>query len=85
MTEKIRGKVLEFADIAKVCPERLQEKCFEVLLTHYLNQIGAKTKSEGEEKLKEKEEENKGKGSEEKDIIEKDLRVKEKIEGQVLQ
>ncbi len=75
MTEKIKEKVLEFADIAKVCPERLQEKCFEVLLTHYLNQIGAKTKSEPEEKLKEKEE-YKGKESKEKDIIENDLHVK---------
>lgn len=39
LAEELKAKVLEFAAIAKGCPENLQEKCFEVLLRHYLDSL----------------------------------------------
>ena len=35
--EDIKSKVLELASIAKECPENLQVKCFELLLTDFLS------------------------------------------------
>ena len=34
--KQIKDKILEIADIAKVCPDNLQVVCFETLLKHYL-------------------------------------------------
>ncbi len=39
LAEELKAKVLAFATIAKACPENLQEKCFEVLLRHYLDSL----------------------------------------------
>src|SRR5258706_13435167 len=41
MEENIKEKVLEFASIAKECPENLQENCFELLLSNYLKQLNS--------------------------------------------
>lgn len=41
LADELKTKVLEFAAIAKVCPENLQEKCFELLLRHYLDSFTA--------------------------------------------
>jgi hypothetical protein len=35
----LKKVVAEFADIAKTCPENLQQKCFELLLSDYLEFI----------------------------------------------
>jgi hypothetical protein len=37
--ENIKNKIQEFTSIAKECPENLQEKCFELLLSKYLDEI----------------------------------------------
>ena len=39
MSDELKAKVREFATIAKECPQHLQEKCFEVLMTDYLNSL----------------------------------------------
>lgn len=39
--ENLKDDVLELAAIAQGCPETLREKCFELLLTHYLREIEA--------------------------------------------
>jgi hypothetical protein len=39
---ELRADVLEIADIAKACPPNLQERCFDVLLTNYLNELKVK-------------------------------------------
>jgi hypothetical protein len=36
--QDLKARVLEFASIAKECPDNLQEKCFELLLTDFLSQ-----------------------------------------------
>lgn len=40
----LKADVLELAAIAKECPEGLKDKCFELLLSHYLKQLEAGTK-----------------------------------------
>jgi len=40
--KEISAKVREFVEIAKLCPDNLQEKCFEVLLSKHLDQIQGK-------------------------------------------
>ena len=40
----LKTDVLELAAIAKECPEGLKERCFELLLTHYLKQMETETK-----------------------------------------
>jgi len=46
----MKDKVLEIADIAKACPENLQEICFETLLKHFLAGLApAPVKSKKEE------------------------------------
>lgn len=44
MNDKIKEKVLESMKIAKDCPENLQEKCFELVLSFYLGQLESKPK-----------------------------------------
>jgi hypothetical protein len=39
----LKTDVLELAAIAKECPEGLKERCFELLLTHYLKQVETET------------------------------------------
>lgn len=80
MTEEIKNKVLEFASIANECPENLKEKCFELLLSYYLDSLYGK-KLKKEEPIKDNEpdriEDNvqeKVKGQD--DILEKDIHVK---------
>jgi len=41
----IKQKIAEFVALAKDCPEKLQEKCFAVLLDDYLQQIRTKRSS----------------------------------------
>jgi hypothetical protein len=40
----LKTDVLELAAIAKECPDGLTERCFELLLTHYLKQMETATK-----------------------------------------
>jgi len=80
MPDKIKDKVLEFAAIAKECPENLQLKCFELLLSDYLNQMSAKIEKKREDKKEEpsppsSDDSSKGDRGQE-DILEKDLHVK---------
>ena len=42
----LKSDVLELAAIAKECPDGLKDKCFELLLTHYLKQLESGAKSE---------------------------------------
>lgn len=37
----LKAKVLEIAEIARICPENLQGVCFELLLRHYLESLSA--------------------------------------------
>lgn len=37
MDESLKDKIIELADIARTCPDNLQEKCFELLLSDFLN------------------------------------------------
>lgn len=81
MAETLKQKVLEFVAIAKECPESLQEKCFELLLSDYLAR--ERPKSKEKEKKAEPEAEEKGekppeKPSQQEDIQETDLHVKAK-------
>lgn len=80
MTDKIKEKVLEFAGIAKECPENLQVKCFELLLSHYLNQLSVKIEKKHEEKKDEPSPPAVDKSSEgshnQEDIFERDLHLK---------
>lgn len=84
--QDLKEKVLEFASIAKECPDNLQEKCFELLLADFLSQQLTqpkknKPKLETEDEVKD----DTAKGAEGKmvepkqeDIQEKDLHVKVK-------
>jgi hypothetical protein len=79
--QNLKEKVLEFAEIAKHCPENLQEKCFELLLSDFLSQQSPKSKTK-KEKPEFDEEEKVTDGGEKKteskqeDIQDKDLHVK---------
>lgn len=42
MSEKLKQKIEEFVALTKDCPENLQEKCFELLLSDYLQQLRPK-------------------------------------------
>jgi len=82
MTDKIKEKVLEFAAIAKECPENLQVKCFELLLSNYLNQLSTKLEKKHDDKKDvtpppevEKPPED---SNNQEDILERDLHVKVK-------
>jgi hypothetical protein len=41
LPEDLKADVLEIASIAKGCPDNLQERCFELLLSHYLDGLRA--------------------------------------------
>jgi hypothetical protein len=84
MSEKLKQKIMEFVALAKDCPENLQEKCFELLLADYLQQLRPKAPSVREDANKQakptgdeakKEGENK-KTPKQEDIAETDLHVK---------
>jgi len=78
MIDKFKKKVAEFAEIAKSCPENLQEKCFEILLSHYLDTLtradtagvdvtaGEGKKKEGKERPRVKQQ----------DVIQEDIHLK---------
>ncbi len=84
----IKDKVLEFAGIARECPENLQEKCFELLLSNYLSQQNPEPKHKKEKhEVDDEQEKPKGDGekkpeskpeSKQEDIQERDLHVKVK-------
>jgi hypothetical protein len=81
MTEEIKSKVHEFASIANECPENLREKCFELLLSHYLNSLyHLKTKKEENkpDPAAQNQSSNLKKDEDKKqdDILEKDIHVK---------
>lgn len=81
--EDLKSKVLEIASIAKECPENLQEKCFELLLTDFLSRQHPshhkkKDKQEKDEEVEQTQEQkdNNNGSTSQKDIQEKDLHVK---------
>jgi hypothetical protein len=39
MSHNLADKIAEFAKLASACPEKLQEKCFELLLADYLSRV----------------------------------------------
>jgi hypothetical protein len=45
LPSNLKDDVLELAGIAKECPEGLKDKCFELLLSHYLRQLESKDRS----------------------------------------
>lgn len=82
MSEKLKQKIVEFVALAKDCPENLQEKCFELLLADYLQQLRPKALGVAEEAKQPKlGDEDKKVGEDKKtpqqeDIAETDLHVK---------
>jgi hypothetical protein len=52
LPEYLKADVLELAAIAQECPETLREKCFELLLTHYLRgfEVDEKAQSKPDDK-----------------------------------
>ena len=79
MTDELKKKVAEFAKIASTCPEKLQEKCFEVLLSYYLSAQqpeGRRGKADVVTSTPVKE--LPGTHPEQRDIEEKDIHVKAK-------
>lgn len=83
MSENLKQKIMEFAALAKNCPDNLQEKCFELLLADHLQQLHPKAPSivEDAKRLKPTDEEDKNGGEKKKipqqeDIAEIDLHVK---------
>ncbi len=45
LPSELKDDVLELAGIAKECPDGLKEKCFELLLGHYLRQLELKDRA----------------------------------------
>lgn len=83
MSEKLKQKIMEFVALTKDCPENLQEKCFELLLADYLEQLHPKAPSVAEDaklpKLTRDEDKKEGedkKTPQQEDIAETDLHVK---------
>lgn len=83
MSEKLKQKIVEFVALAKDCPENLQEKCFELLLADYLQQLRPKAPGVAEDakqpKLTGDEDKKEGEGKktpQQEDIAETDLHVK---------
>ena len=82
MSEDLKARVLELAAIAKQCPENLQEKCFELLLRHYLDSLlvpktppkPSEPKSQPEHEKEKKLSDENGKGQD--DLKVSDLHVK---------
>lgn len=83
MSDKLKQKVLEFVAIAKECPENLQEKCFELLLSNYLAVIDKPSKADAERIEKDANNQSTKINKEERetnqeDILETDLHIKVK-------
>lgn len=84
MPEKLKQKVLEFVAIAKECPDNLQEKCFELLLSNYLVQLSNKTSKDDADRVEKDVVEQGAKTKKEEreanqeDILEADLHIKVK-------
>jgi hypothetical protein len=84
MPDTLKQKILEFVAIAKECPESLQVKCFELLLSDYLSRQhpkGSEKEKKAEDKKQQSSEEPKAeieskKGAQQEDIQETDLHVK---------
>ena len=83
MSEKLKQKIMEFVALTKDCPENLQEKCFELLLADYLQQLRPKIPSVAEDikqpKITVDEDKKEGedkKAPQQEDIAETDLHVK---------
>jgi hypothetical protein len=80
MTEKLKQKILEFVGLAKECPGNLQAKCFELLLSNYLENLKPKLSTDGDNKKTQKQEEKSNleekKKPQQEDILETDLHVK---------
>jgi hypothetical protein len=83
MSEKLKQKIVEFVALTKDCPENLQEKCFELLLADYLQQLRPKALGVAENvkqsKLTNDEDKQEGedkKTPQQEDIAETDLHVK---------
>lgn len=62
LSNNLKADVLEIAAIAKECPDGLRDKCFELLLSHYLKQLEPEneqliTKESGGDSEDEKEDE----------------------------
>lgn len=80
----LKDKILEFASIAKECPENLQEKCFELLLSNFLSEQNPEPKIKKEKHSEDVEHEkpkvNSGETPESKqsEIQERDVHVKVK-------
>ena len=78
MIEELKKKIAEFSKIAKTCPENLQEKCFEILLSNYFRGVPMLPPKEKETGITEKEEKIEQKKQEQEDVQERDLHVKAK-------
>ena len=80
MADNLKQKIQQFVALSKECPENLQEKCFELLLSSYLENTKPKVSPEGNEKPAPKEgEKNDHEGKkkvQQEDILETDLHVK---------
>jgi len=81
MSDKLKQKIMEFAAIAKDCPNNLQEKCFELLLADHLEQLRPKVPAELGKPLKPNgdaatDEDKEKKTPRQEDIAEIDLHVK---------
>lgn len=83
MSEKLKQKIMEFIALTKDCPENLQEKCFELLLADYLQQLRPKTPGVAENTKQptltsdeDKKEGEDKKTPQQEDIAETDLHVK---------
>lgn len=76
MIEELKKKIDEYVKIAKSCPENLQEKCFEILLSNYLCSMSASVPNKKEMTLKDEKKDIEQKKQEQGDIRETDLHVK---------
>ena len=80
MAEKLKQKIQEFVALAKDCPENLQEKCFELLLSNYLDNLSPKPSTDDKTGKTKKQEEKDNQKDKEKpqqeDILETDLHLK---------
>jgi hypothetical protein len=75
MSKEIEEKISEFAEISQKCPEKLQEKCFEILLSKYLDSHYSKEKKTPKQTGEEKQTGGEG-GPTQDDLTESDLHIK---------
>jgi len=80
MSEELKKRVFEIVDIAKQCPENLQQKCFELLLQDYLTKSGHRKTADLMQDLSKEGELVEGavsdEISEQEDFAEKDIHLK---------